>query len=150
MRVTTLETIAGRIIEDTLGAVRGSSIWSRRVSKNSTAGHRALEHMTNEDMANGLAQVRDDAETNMMKKATAMGADTIVGLRIDLIELGNDSFQAIASGTAVTTAALPMATPAFAPPLMANPFGKVANDSNAVVLPFPVGRQMAAGADRYH
>jgi uncharacterized protein YbjQ (UPF0145 family) len=112
MRVTTLETFAGRTIEETLGVVRGSAIWTRRISKNSTAGHRALEHMTMDDVADGLSSVREKAEAKMNINATNMGADGIIGLKVELIELGNDMFQAIAYGTAVRSEALPVASPA--------------------------------------
>lgn len=145
MKVTTLETLAGRSVEETIGSVRGVAIWSRRVSKNSTAGHRALEHMTIDDVAQGLADVREKAEVKLIENATRMGADAIVGLRIELVELGNDMFQAIAFGTAVRTEALPAATPAFQAPAFANTFGMVANDFNAVVLPFQP-RRATAGA----
>lgn len=136
MKVTTLETIAGQSIEETLGVVRGSAIWSRRISKNSTAGHRALEHMTMNDVADGLADVREHAELKMMQNAKTMGANGVIGMKIELIELGNDMFQAIAYGTAVVSEALAAATPAFQAPVFANTFGHAANDYNAVVLPF--------------
>jgi uncharacterized protein YbjQ (UPF0145 family) len=131
MKVSTLETIAGHSVEETLGVVRGSAIWSRRISKNSTAGHRALEHMTINDVADGLADVREQAEKKMIQNAKTMGANGVIGMKIELIELGNDMYQAIAYGTAIVSEALAAATPAFA-----NTFGNVANDYNAVVLPF--------------
>jgi uncharacterized protein YbjQ (UPF0145 family) len=136
MKVTTLETIAGQSVEETLGVVRGSAIWSRRISKNSTAGHRALEHMTVGDVADGLADVREQAEAKMIQNATKMGANGVIGMKIELIELGNDMFQAIAYGTAIISEALAAATPAFQTPVFANTFGHAANDYNAVVLPF--------------
>ena len=144
MRVTTLETFAGRSIEETLGVVRGSAIWSRRISKNSTAGHRALEHMTVDEVADGLGSVREKAEAKMMANAKTMNADGVIGVKIELIELGNDMFQAIAYGTAVRSETLPAATPAFA-----SSFGQIANDFDAVVLPFQP-RRMFAGAARIH
>jgi uncharacterized protein YbjQ (UPF0145 family) len=143
MKVTTLETIAGQIVEETLGVVRGSAIWSRRISKNSTAGHRALEHMTVDDVADGLVTVREKAEAKMIENAKAKGANGIIGLKFELIELGNDMFQAMSYGTAVVSEALAATTPAFQAPIFANTFGHAANDFNAVVLPFQPRR--AAG-----
>jgi uncharacterized protein YbjQ (UPF0145 family) len=136
MKVSTLETIAGQIVEETIGVVRGSAMWSRRISKNSTAGHRALEHMTANDVADGLLEVREKAEAKMLHNAKAMGANGVIGLKFELVEVGNDMFQAISYGTAVVTEALAAATPAFQAPMFANTFGRVANDFNAVVLPF--------------
>jgi uncharacterized protein YbjQ (UPF0145 family) len=136
MKVTTLETIAGQSIEETIGVIRGSAIWSRRISKNSTAGHRALEHMTVSDVADGLMEVREKAEAKMIENAIAKGANGIIGMKFELIELGNDMFQAMSYGTAVVCEALAAATPAFQAPIMANTFGHAANDYAAVVLPF--------------
>lgn len=136
MKVSTLETIAGHVVEETLGVVRGSAMWSRRISKNSTAGHRALEHMTANDVADGLLEVREKAEAKMLHNAKAMGANGVIGLKFELVEVGNDMFQAISYGTAVVTEALAAATPAFQAPVFANTFGHAANDYNAVVLPF--------------
>jgi uncharacterized protein YbjQ (UPF0145 family) len=148
MRVTTLETFAGRTIEETLGVVRGSAIWTRRISKNTTAGHRALEHMTMDDVADGLGTVREKAEAKMLLNAKNMGADGIIGMKVELIELGNDMFQAIAFGTAVRSEALPAATPAFQPTSFAESFGHIANDA-AVVLPFQP-RRATFGMARPH
>ncbi len=137
MRVTTLETFAGRSIEETLGVVRGSSIWTRRISKNSTAGHRALEHMTMDEVSEGLSTVREKAEAKMIVNAENMGADGIIAMKVELIELGNDMFQAIAYGTAVRSDSLPTATPAFA------------SDFDSVVIPFQP-RRMFVGTARTH
>ena len=140
MRVTTLETIAGRVTDETLGAVRGTAIWSRRILKNKTVGMRAMEHMTLDDVANGLADVREAAEAKMIITAEAMDADAVVGLCLQLIELGNDTFQAIAFGTAVKTSAIPQVVPAIPVPVAVMPFAHTANDGGAVVLPFTARR----------
>lgn len=119
MRVTTLETVAGRNVEETLGYVRGTAIWSRRMLKNKTVGLRALEYMSLDDVAVGIARIRAEAEDKMLSAAASKGADTIIALRVELVDLGNETYQAIASGTAVRTAeiAAPVAeVPAFAGP----------------------------------
>lgn len=138
MRMTTLETIAGRSIEETLGYVRGTTVWSRRTLKNKTVGLRALEIMNTDDIAEGLAQAREEAEAKMMKAAADKGADSIIAVRVDLIDLGNQTFQAIASGTAVRSAAH-LAMPAIDAPIFARP----ANDTG-VIIPF-APRRAAAG-----
>jgi uncharacterized protein YbjQ (UPF0145 family) len=134
MRVTTLETIAGSSIEEVIGMARGSAIWTRRISKNSTAGHRALEHMTMNQVADGLAEVREKAEAKMIETAKAMGANSVIGMRFELVELGNDMFQAISYGTAIIAEALPQAIPAFA---------QAAMEADQVVVPFKARRMGA-------
>jgi uncharacterized protein YbjQ (UPF0145 family) len=148
MRVTTLETIAGRVVEETLGSARGVAMWSRRVTKKSTGGIRALEHMSMDDIANGLAEVREQAEAKMIISAQTMGADAVVGLRIELVELGNEMYQAIAFGTAVRTSALPASVPAYQAPVLSKVFGHIANDADSVILPFQQRR--AAGGTAMH
>jgi uncharacterized protein YbjQ (UPF0145 family) len=145
MRVTTLDSVAGRIVEETLGVVRGSVLWSRGLKKFSRGGIRAVEYMTNEDVAEGLNKARLDAEEALKRQAMSLGADAVVGLRIEIIEMGSGMFQAAAMGTAVRTTALPAATPAFGR-RMELPFGDPANDS-AVILPF---RQARGGAQLAH
>jgi uncharacterized protein YbjQ (UPF0145 family) len=129
MRVTTLETVAGRSIEETLGYVRGSATLVRRMMKNKTVGLRALEYMTAADMEKGMVAIREEAEQKAIAEARIKGADAIIGLRVEIIDLGNATFQATASGTAVRTA--DVAAPAFEAPVFARP----ANDMG-IVLPF--------------
>jgi uncharacterized protein YbjQ (UPF0145 family) len=138
MRMTTLETIANRSIEETLGYVRGTTVWSRRTLKNKTVGLRALEIMNTDDIAEGLAQAREDAESKMIKAAADKGADSIIAVRVDLVDIGNQTFQAIATGTAVRTAEA-SAAPTLAAPVFARP----ANDTG-MVIPF-APRRLAAG-----
>jgi uncharacterized protein YbjQ (UPF0145 family) len=113
MRVTTMETVAGRVNEETLGVVRGSALWSKRITKYSQGGLRGLQYTTMEDLAIALNDVKDQAEAQAKKQATDMGADAIVGLRLEVFEMSEGMFTAVATGTAVRTVALPAAVPAF-------------------------------------
>ena len=113
--------------------------------KNKTVGLRALEHMTIDDISNGLAQVREDAEAVLLRNAVAMGADAIIGLRIELIELGNDTFQAVAFGSAARTDALPVALPAFEEPVFEQVFDRPANEHGATIIAFRTRQGLAAG-----
>ena len=142
MRVTTLETVAGRVVEDTLGVVRGTVLWSRGLKKFSRGGIRSIEYTSTDDMAEGLNKARADAEADLIRQASALGADAIVGVRFEIAEMGAGMFCATATGTAVKTAALQAAAPAPArvlepPARAAVPFiAAAANDSGAAVLPF--------------
>ncbi len=149
MRVSTLESIAGRSIEETLGYVRGTALCSRRILKNKKVGLRTLEHMTMNGVAEGLAKMREDAESALFRVAVEKGADAVVGLRIQLVELGNDMFQAVATGTAVCTVALASAMPMIEEETtFGDAFSRPANDYNAVVL--PIQRRVASGTTRVH
>jgi uncharacterized protein YbjQ (UPF0145 family) len=116
MRVTTLETVAGRVNEETLGVVRGSALWSKRITKYCNGGLRGLQYTTMEDLALALNNVKDEAEAKAKEQAKALGADAIVGLRLEVFEMTEGMFTAVATGTAVRTSALPVAMPAFQQP----------------------------------
>jgi len=141
MRVSTLETIAGRTVDETLGVVRGTIVWSRGLKKFNRGGIRAVEYMTNTDVAEGLNKAREDAEAALMRQAESMGADAIVGMRFEIVEMGAGLFSASAMGTAVKTSAIAPAMPVMATTAKL-PVMTPANDAGAVILPF---RMRAAG-----
>ena len=114
MKVTTTETIAGRLVEETLGVVRGSVLWSRSIMKNSHGGLRGLSYSNLDQMSEGLNQAKDGAEAKAMTQAQVLGADAIINLRYELMELSNGVFQAVATGTAVKTSTLQTALPIMA------------------------------------
>jgi uncharacterized protein YbjQ (UPF0145 family) len=141
MKVTTLESVAGCSVEETLGVVRGTSMWSHRISKNSYGGLRGLSYTGSADMDQGLTTGREKAEASMQAQAKAMGANAIIGMRIEIVDLGSGSYAMTATGTAVMTQRLPMATPAFQ---------MAANDDDAVVLPFMMAANSYQGSSLRH
>ncbi len=127
MRVTTMETIAGRSNEETVGVVRGSALWSKRITKYNTFGLRGLQYTTMNELSEGLNAAKEEAEQKAKAQAKALGADSIVGLRLEVFEMTEGLFTAVAIGTAVRTSELPKLMPRFAPP---------ANDDVFEALPF--------------
>ena len=113
MRISTTETITGRLVEETLGVVRGSVLWSRRIMKFNHGGLRGLSYTTMDEMADGLQQSREGAEAKAMHQAKLLGADAIINVKLELMELTDGMFQAVATGTAVKTVAMPQAVPAL-------------------------------------
>ena len=97
--------------------------------------------MTNTDVAEGLNKAREDAEAALMRQAESMGADAIVGMRFEIVEMGAGLFSASAMGTAVKTSAIAPAMPVMATTAKL-PVMTPANDAGAVILPF---RMRAAG-----
>ncbi len=83
MRTSNSEKVAGRVTRKILGPVK------------------AVEFATTANMASGIAA----AKTKAFAKAAAMGADTIINLTLEIAEMSNGLFSAIASGEAVTTVA---------------------------------------------
>ena len=114
MKITTTETLAGRLVEDALGVVRGQVLWARRVMKYNSSGLRGLNYTTMDEMSDGLQKAKDEAEANAKAQAKALGADAIICLKLEITELSDGLFQAVASGTAGRTSVLPRAMPMFA------------------------------------
>ncbi len=54
MIVTTMDGIAGSITEETLGVVRGTVLWTRRIVKNSMGGIRRFQAHGLQDLDHGL------------------------------------------------------------------------------------------------
>jgi predicted RNA-binding Zn ribbon-like protein len=86
MKMTTMETVAGRMNEATLGFVR------------------AVEFTTTEELAFGLNTAKDKAKD----QANELGADAIVNLTLEIFEMSDGLFTAVVTGNAVRTSALPI------------------------------------------
>ncbi len=114
MKITTTETIAGRLVEETLGVVRGSVLWTRSMMKFDHGGMRGLSYSNMDEMSDGIEHAKDEAQTKAKTQATVLGADAIINIKFELMELSNGVFQAIATGTAVKTSSLQTALPILA------------------------------------
>ena len=108
-----METVAGRVNEETVGVVRGSALWSKRITKYNYGGQRGLQYSSMDDMAEGLNTAKEEAEKKAQAQAKFLGADAIIGMRLEVFEMSEGLFAAVATGTAVRTEALPAAMPAF-------------------------------------
>jgi uncharacterized protein YbjQ (UPF0145 family) len=113
MIVTTMDGVAGRLTLETLGVVRGTSLWTRRVIKNSFGGIRNLEVTGIRELDVGLNDAKDKANAAMLEQASAMGADAIIGVRIDVVEMSSGVFCVNVTGTSVKTMPLPAAHPTY-------------------------------------
>lgn len=113
MIVTTMDAVAGRIIEETLGALRGSGMWTRRIVEFAYGGLRNLHETGLKQLDEGLNEAKESATRQMREQARAAGADAIVGVRLEAIETSNGIYCVNASGTAVKLAKLPQSMPRF-------------------------------------
>jgi uncharacterized protein YbjQ (UPF0145 family) len=141
MIVTTLDAVAGRMTDETLGVVRGSGLWTRRVTKFAYGGLRNLHATGLHELDAGLSAAKESATREMNAQARNMGADAIVGMRLEVIEMSNGIYCINACGTAVKLTILPQPMPPF--------IGKV----HAVIDPviaYAFGRPSIAGSDLRH
>ena len=112
MIVTTLDHVAGQQIGETLGLVRGTSTWTRRVTKSYAGGIRSTHAYGLRDLEAGLAATRDEATETMKREAAKIGATAIVGLQTEVRELQEGVFMVNVTGTAVKTYRFPAPMPA--------------------------------------
>ncbi len=113
MIVTTMDGIAGRITQETMGVVRGTHLWTRRMMKSSFGGIRHVEVSGVQEMDKGLNEAKELAHKAMLEQARSMGADAVIGVRIDVVEMSSGVFCVNTTGTAVKTLSLPVSVPSF-------------------------------------
>jgi uncharacterized protein YbjQ (UPF0145 family) len=114
MIVTTMNEIAGRMTGETKGMVRGTATWVRRIHKTYAGGIRALQSTGVSEFDLAMAAARESAERSMKAEAMALGADAIVGVKVEMAELSSGGFMLSMIGTAVRTVELPAAAPVLA------------------------------------
>ena len=82
MLIVTINEIPGKKLE-ALGVVRGSTVQSRNLGHDMMAGFRTLVGGEVTDYADMLTEARQIATGRMVKDAESLGADAVVGMRID-------------------------------------------------------------------
>jgi uncharacterized protein YbjQ (UPF0145 family) len=101
MLVTTTNDVAGYRVVRYLGLVRGITVRSRSVVGNVGAGLQAL-FGGNITIYTDLAErARSEAYDLMVKHATELGANAVLGMRYDANEITDGITEVLAYGTAV-------------------------------------------------
>lgn len=113
MIVTTLESVDGHVIGDTLGLVRGRAMCSRPRDRFPAGQPDALSDDGMDVMERVFNEARERAHQSLSRNATLLDADAVVGLRTEIVELSNGSFMVFVWGTAVSTVLFPHAAPAI-------------------------------------
>ena len=100
MIVTTTPSIEGRAITGYLGIVTGEAILGANIFRDLFAGIRDIVGGRSAAYEQELGRARETALREMQEKATALGAQAIVGVDLDY-EVINNMLMVSASGTAV-------------------------------------------------
>lgn len=101
MIVVTTETVAGKVVRETLGVVRGNTIRARHIGEDIKA---VLRHVIGGEILEYtklLAEAREQALDRMIQDAEQMGANAIIGLRFSTSMLMGGAAELLAYGTAV-------------------------------------------------
>ena len=103
MLLTTTATVEGYPIQRYLGLVSGETISGVNVIKDITAGFRNFVGGRSASYEQEIQTAYNTAISEMSQRAQAMGANAIVGIRVDYFTAGTDNgmLAAIANGTAV-------------------------------------------------
>ncbi len=101
MMLATTPEIAGYTITETLGLVRGSTVRAKHVGTDIVASLKNLVGGEVRGYSSLMAGAREQAVDRMIAEAREMGADAIVGLRMETSSIAKGASELLAYGTAV-------------------------------------------------
>jgi len=100
----TMNTFPGKEITEVLGYVKGSTVQTKNVGKDFLAGLKSLvggEIVSYTEMMN---EARKIATERLLKEADQLGADAVIGFRLQTSAVMGGAAEIIAYGTAVKLA----------------------------------------------
>jgi uncharacterized protein YbjQ (UPF0145 family) len=101
MIITTIETVPGRDISESVGLVRGSTVRARNVGRDIFAGFKNLVGGEISEYTKLQAQSRDEALQRMIDDASRLDADAVVNVRFSTSTIMQGASEILAYGTAV-------------------------------------------------
>ena len=101
MIVTTTNTLGDQDIVETLGMVRASTTWRRRILKTYQGGIRSVQQNGMLDFDSALDEIKQQAMAKMIKSAKEAGATAVIGLNEQITEITAGVFMVTVMGTAV-------------------------------------------------
>ncbi len=99
--VVTTEAVPGREATSALGLVRGSTVRAKHIGSDIVAGLRNLVGGEVREYAQLLAGAREQALDRMVAEAAALGADAVVGARMQTSTITQAASEVVFYGTAV-------------------------------------------------
>lgn len=101
MIVVTTPDIPGMRVVETLGLVRGNTIRTRHVGKDILAALRNLAGGEVREYTKMMAEAREQAIDRMVEEAETLGADAVVVVRFQTVEMMRGAAEMLCYGTAV-------------------------------------------------
>lgn len=101
MILVNIESVPGREIAESLGIVKGEIVQTKHIGKDFIAGLQTLVGGEVQGYTEMIAEARKIATDRMIKEATNLGADAIVGVRFSSSEVMQGASEILAYGTAV-------------------------------------------------
>lgn len=104
MMLTTTDTVPGHDIARCLGLVKGSTVRSKHIGSDIVAGLRNIVGGEVKEYASLLTGTREQAIDRMVAEARLLGADAVVGMRLETSTITHAASEVMAYGTAVKLA----------------------------------------------
>jgi uncharacterized protein YbjQ (UPF0145 family) len=101
MIVVTTPDVPGMRVVETLGLVRGNTIRCRHLGKDILAGLRNLAGGEVREYTKMMAEAREQAIDRMVEEAETLGADAVVTVRFQTVEMMRGAAEMLCYGTAV-------------------------------------------------
>jgi len=101
MIVSTTENVPGHNVQEILGVTRGNVIRAKHVGTDIIASFRQVVGGELSEYTKMLAEAREQAYDRMVRHASDLGADAIIGMRFTTSTVMANSAEILAFGTAV-------------------------------------------------
>lgn len=99
--VVTTDGVPGREVVQAIGLVRGSTVRAKHLGSDIVASLRNLVGGEIKEYAQLLAGARDQAYDRMIAEAAALGANAVVGTRMETSTIAQQASEVVFYGTAV-------------------------------------------------
>jgi uncharacterized protein YbjQ (UPF0145 family) len=101
MMIVTTDSIPGKEIKELVGFVKGSTVQSKHIGKDLLAGLKTIVGGEIKEYTEMLNEARQKAIDRMTDEARELGANAIVGMRLQSSSVMQGASEIIAYGTAV-------------------------------------------------
>lgn len=101
MIVVTTPDVPGMRVVQTLGLVRGNTIRTRHIGRDILAALRNLAGGEVREYTKMMAEAREQAIDRMVEEAETLGADAVVMVRFQTVEMMRGAAEMLCYGTAV-------------------------------------------------
>ncbi|MEH7356357.1 YbjQ family protein [Neobacillus drentensis] len=101
MMIVTTDFIPGKEIRELIGFVKGSTVQSKHIGKDLMAGLKTIVGGEIKEYTDMLDEARQKAIERMLDEARNLGANAIIGMRLQSSSVMQGASEIIAYGTAV-------------------------------------------------
>ena len=101
LTIVNTEEVAGRVISEQLGLVRGNTIRARHIGSDIMAGLRNIVGGEVKEYTQMISEAREEALKRMIEEAESLNADAVVNIRFTTSQVMGGAAEILAYGTAV-------------------------------------------------